>query len=75
MNCRENEHFQRRVSPPKRFVATQLSGGVKSLYKRLRNKEKPTHQRHGKSHTKSFGYIPRVKNTVLLINNIVDILL
>ena len=73
MNCRENEHFQRRVSPPKRFVATQLSGGVKSLYKRLRNKEKPPHQRHGKSHT--FGYIPRVKNTVLLINNIVGRLL
>ncbi|XP_067039056.1 dual specificity tyrosine-phosphorylation-regulated kinase 2-like [Acropora muricata] len=43
---RENEHFQRRVSPPKRFVATQLSGGVKVLYKRLRNKEKPPHQRH-----------------------------
>ena len=55
MNCRENEHFQRRVSPPKRFVATQLSGGVKVLYKRLRNKEKPPHQRHGKSHT--FGYV------------------
>lgn len=43
---RENENFQRRMSPPKRFVATQLSGGVKALYKRLRNKEKPPHHRH-----------------------------
>ena len=47
--CRGNELSQARAFPPERFIAAQLCGGLNVLYKRLGNRKKTCHPKHGRN--------------------------